>query len=284
MLAVITSYSIQALPVGNPSEASLLTWGVFLPPGNYNAQDPCCCWFDAWSLRVGYYGDFVFNRHLKIEGMGLGQGKDIQKTVLNTNAGYLALNIGNQLDFFGTVGASHIHLSSNEISWFTTGDTEGRFNWDPEFSWSAGGRATLISRNCWTIGVEGQYFETIPDLSYFISYSDGVYNYFNKHQKMKYSEWQGAVGLSYTLTCCCSNVSLIPYGAAKFAWSRFNTKNFQFIKAGTLDTYTLFNMKAAKVFGYAIGLTTTFCQMVCVTVEGRFADETAFYVNGNFRF
>ncbi len=57
---------MYALPIGNPSEASLCTQGVFFGGSNCNTCDPCFCWFDAWSLRLGYYGDFVFNRNLRL--------------------------------------------------------------------------------------------------------------------------------------------------------------------------------------------------------------------------
>ncbi len=80
-LCLLSSGAVYALPVGNPAEASLLTNGIFFSPGvNCNPCDPCFSWFDIWSLKLGFYGDYVFNRHLKIRGEGLSDlGEDIQK-------------------------------------------------------------------------------------------------------------------------------------------------------------------------------------------------------------
>src|SRR5262245_1833417 len=104
-----------ALPLGNPSEASLFKRGVLLGASQCNKRDPCCFWFDAWNVRLGYYGDFVFNRNLKIDGEGLDQGEDIEITQIFTNAGYLVLNLCDKLDIFGTLGASRIHIISNDV-------------------------------------------------------------------------------------------------------------------------------------------------------------------------
>lgn len=287
-LLMLSCGVVYALPVGNPAEASLVTWGVFLPGSNGNqcnpCCNPCCFWFDSWNVRTGYYGDFVFNRNLKIDGNGLGQGKAIQTTKLFTNAGYLALNICNKIDVFGTLGASRLSITTNETSWFATGNAEGRFDWESFFSWSAGARATLFARNHFLFGVEGQYFQTDPDLTTYVSFSDGLYNYFNENNKMRYKEWQVGTGVSYAITCCSPNLSIMPYAAAKWAWSRLITGNFQFVKTGTTDTFTIFDLKANKVNGFALGVSATYCDMICFTVEGRWCDEKACYVNGNFRF
>jgi len=288
-LIVITLLTLScgrayALPIGNPAEASLLTWGVFFAGSNCNSADPCCCWFDAWSLRTGYYGDFVFNRNLKINETGFDQGEVIKTTEIFTNAGYLALNICNKIDIFGTLGASRISIITNETSWFLAGNAEGRLDWETFFSWSAGARATLFERNRFLFGVEGQYFQTSPDLTTYLSFSDGLYNYFNDNNGMVYKEWQVGTGVSYALTCFCPNLSIVPYAAVKWAWSRLHTDNFRFIKTGTAETLTIFNLASKKFCGFAIGVTTTVCDMVSLTVEGRWADEKGCYVNGNFRF
>jgi major outer membrane protein len=276
---------VYALPVGNPAEASLLTWGVVFPAkATCNSQDPCTYWFDAWALKMGYYGDYVFNRHLELDQDELEQGQDINTTRIFTNAGYLALNICNKLDLFGTLGASKISITTNEISWFLAGNAEGRLDWQTFFSWSAGARATIFSLNHFIIGVESQYFQTSPDLSNYVSFSNGMYTYFNEENKMIYREWQVGAGLSYSLTCFCPNISVIPYAAIKWGWVSFHTDDFKFVKAGTTDLLTIFNLRADKVWGYAIGTSVTICDMVDITAEGRFADEKAFYINGNFRF
>jgi major outer membrane protein len=283
-LVMLSCEVVYALPIGNPAEASLLTWGVWFPCASCNPFDPCFCWFDAWSIRAGYYGDFVFNRNLQLEENGFNQGKVIERTEIFTNAGYLALNVCNKLDVFGTLGASRLSITTNETSWFLGGNAEGRLDWESTFSWSAGARGTLFERNRFLIGIEGQYFQTSPDLTTYLSFSDGLYNYFNEDNKMRYQEWQIATGISYALTCFSPNISLVPYSAVKWSWARLRTGDFQFIKTGTDDLFTIFNLNVHKLWGFAVGTSVTFCDMVSFTVEGRWADESAFYVNGQFRF
>jgi major outer membrane protein len=283
-LLLSCGFAVYALPVGNPSEASLLTQGIFFGKSSCNTCDPCFYWFDAWSLRLGYYGDFVFNRNLEIDGNGLGQGRDIKQTQIFTNAGYLALNICDKIDIFGTLGASRLTITTAEDSWFILGNSEGRLDWETTFSWSAGARGTLYTGKHIAIGVEGQYFQTDPDLTSYMSVFDGRYDYFNENNEMRFQEWQVGTGISYQLDCCFSNLDIVPYAAVKWAWSRLRTNNFTFIKTATADRFTIFNMEAAKLWGYALGVSFVWCDNVCFTIEGRWADEKAFYLNGQFRF
>src|ERR1700722_364306 len=231
MLAAVMSMScsvVHALPVGNPAEPALLTTGVFYPSSCVNPCDPCFCWFDVWSLRAGYYGDFVFNRNLKVDEEGNGHGEAIKTTEIFTNAGYLALNIAEKIDLFGTLGASRISITTNEASWVLAGNAEGRLDWETMFSWSVGARAILYEKRRVLIGIEGQYFQTHPDLTTYVSFSDGMYNYFNEDNSMTYKEWQVGTGISYDLRCCYPNLSLTPYAAVKWGRSRFHTDNFTF--------------------------------------------------------
>lgn len=284
-LVVLSCGISYALPVANPSEASLLTWGIFLPGAPpHRPCHPCFYCFDLWSLRVGYYGDFVFNRNLKLSSRGFGHGKNIDQTQLFTNAGYLALNLANKADIFGSLGATKIHVTTNELSWSLLDNAVSHLDWDSTFSWSAGARGVIYSCRGVTLGVEGQYFQTSPKLIRFIN-TAGVpqYQYFTNTNKTTYREWQVGVGLSYALCCYRSKISLVPYFASKFAGVKFRTHNFTFRQLSTLSDLTIFNMKAAKFWGYVAGLTATFCDMACLTVEGRWGDEKALYINANYR-
>ena len=283
-LVLLAGGLAYALPVGNPSEASLLTQGVFFGRSQCNPCDPCFYWFDAWSMKVGYYGDFVFNRHLEIDGKGTNMGKTIETTKISTNAGYLALNICDKLDIFGTLGASRMEIVTSNESWKFADGTQGRLQWDTTFSWSAGARATLLTQGNFALGVEGQYFQTDPDLSSYVNYADGVYTYLNENNKMRYREWQVGMGLSYSINCYGPAVTIVPYADVKWAWSRFQTYNFHFVRNVIGDSITIFNLKAQKLWGYAVGLTAVFYNQVGVTVEGRWCDEKAISVNGQFRF
>ncbi|HEY4831769.1 MAG TPA: hypothetical protein VIH61_04325, partial [Waddliaceae bacterium] len=221
---------------------------------------------------------------LKVDEEGNGHGEAIKTTEIFTNAGYLALNIAEKIDLFGTLGASRISITTNEASWVLAGNAEGRLDWETMFSWSVGARAILYEKRRVLIGIEGQYFQTHPDLTTYVSFSDGMYNYFNEDNSMTYKEWQVGTGISYDLRCCYPNLSLTPYAAVKWGRSRFHTDNFTFTKTDTTEALTIFNLKTNKLWGFALGVSTVFCDKLSFTAEGRWADEKAFYLNGNFRF
>lgn len=282
LLCLLVCGAVYSLPIGNPSEPALLTENAWFKLGNWR-----CSWLDDWSLRIGYYGDFCFNRHLKIHEDGLGQGHDIRETEINTNAGYLALNFSDFVDVFVTLGATDLRLQTSEDSWVLNGNSDGVLFTNTAFSWSAGARVLLYSWNCFNIGVEGQYFRTTPEATTYISGFFNFYNYFND-QKTTYQEWQIGTGLSYEISTQCPNLSLVPYVGVKWSDCLWDTRNFQFIRTGSapeiIELLTIFKLKAKKHWGYAIGATLTLCDTIGVTVEGRFADEKAVYVNGQFRF
>ncbi|AGW39406.1 major outer membrane protein (MOMP) [Chlamydia pecorum] len=133
--------SLHALPVGNPAEPSLLIDGTIWEGMSGDPCDPCATWCDAISLRVGFYGDYVFDRVLKTDvpqkfSMGpiptsstspedsailternnAAYGKHMHDAELFTNAGYIALNIWDRFDIFCTLGATSGYFKGNSSS------------------------------------------------------------------------------------------------------------------------------------------------------------------------
>lgn len=133
--------SLHALPVGNPAEPSLLIDGTIWEGMSGDPCDPCATWCDAISLRVGFYGDYVFDRVLKTDvskmfSMGAAPtspnsaadsstsaernnpayGKHMHDAEWFTNAGYIALNIWDRFDIFCTLGATSGYFKGNSSS------------------------------------------------------------------------------------------------------------------------------------------------------------------------
>lgn len=132
--------SLHALPVGNPAEPSLLIDGTVWEGMSGDPCDPCATWCDAISLRVGFYGDYVFDRVLKTDvpkmfSMGKAPtgnspaasntleernnpayNKHMQDAEWFTNAGYIALNIWDRFDIFCTLGATSGYIKGNTES------------------------------------------------------------------------------------------------------------------------------------------------------------------------
>lgn len=279
VLTVLTCGAAYALPVGNPCEANLFTNGVFCESGCCDPCDPCFSWCDAWSLRVGFYGDYVFQRNLELDGH---DERDINNTELYTNAAYLALNICDRVDVFTTLGATQLHLKLNSNAFGATSAVDSELFFKEDFSWSIGARATLWEYDSFCLGLEGQYFRTRPDIDYFTNDLDGSFNYFNDADA-KYHEWQIGLGVSYRFATSCPTIAFVPYMGLKWSWSKLDSDNFAFATTN-LGNLTIYDMESKKLWGYAVGMTFTLCDMVGVNVEGRFGDEAAIAVNGQFRF
>ena len=159
-LTLISCGTVYTLPIGNPSEASLYPNGLWWGSACCKPYDPCFSWCEALSLRLGFYGDYVFNRHMQIYSGGHSQS-DIDRTEIYTNAGLLVLNICNWIDIFSTLGASDFKLFTDGGA-FSNNSTVIQLDWDTTWSWSVGGRATIWECDCFSVGVEGQYFRSTP--------------------------------------------------------------------------------------------------------------------------
>jgi hypothetical protein len=270
------------LPVGNPAEASLMTEGFFTSPPT-SGFDPFYSWCKGWGLRMGYYGDFVYNRNLILQGDGFNHGKHIRRTHLVTNGGYLALNIGDLVDVFSTLGTTKLGLDTDETSFEKYANSFSSFNWRTTFSWSLGTRITLIKYNNFFIGLEGQYFQVKPKFDFFLNiFLYPQFQYINNH-KSTYTEWQGALGCTYAL-CCSSNLTILPYAALKWAKVHVENGNLTFTELSNQTTVVLFDLKNGKQYGFAFGMTACFCNLLCISAEGRWGDEIALNLNTNWCF
>lgn len=288
ILTFLTCGAAYALPVGNPSEASLFLNGAWWDSYCCDPCDPCFSWCDAWSFRAGYYGDFVFDRHLAVDqdSNDSGRGSNIDHTEIFTHSGLLVFNICDRIDIFGTLGASTINVKTDAVT-FSPISTESELFFRSDFSWSVGGRATLWNCDCFYVGIEGQYFQTNPDFDNIVRYDTGAITYFNDNNGVCYQEWQVGLGAAYRFATSCPTIAMVPYAAVKWSGCRLDFNDFTVGipgVGGVIDPFVFRKLRNDKSWGYAIGMTLTLCDMVGVTVEGRWADEKALYVNGQFRF
>src|ERR1700722_316394 len=138
MLTILTCGAAYALPVGNPSDASLLCDGLIWEGHCGDPCDPCLTWCDAFSFRLGFYGDYVFNRHLKVNHND--GNNNIEHTKIFTNAAFLAANFWDRFDVFATLGATNIGIDTNLSAFdFITGPRI-EVETNTHFSWSVGVR------------------------------------------------------------------------------------------------------------------------------------------------
>lgn len=290
LLAVLTCGAAYTLPVGNPSEASLLCDGLFWEGSCcMDPCDPCATWCDAVSFRFGYYGDFVFNRHLRVHHHHEGDGRHhdaIEHTEVFTNAGYLALNVWDRVDIFSTLGATRLRIDTNAKTFITGLPVAGeRFHLETRsnFSWSIGARGTVWECGCTSLGIEGQYFQYKPHISR-ITIADADSIYFghddDRGSRLKFQEWQIGFGISHRINI------LVPYIAAKWSRARLNFEKHHDITGFPTvgDTLEFHDLRSRNGWGFAAGVSLVDCEKAAVTVEGRWGNERALYVNGQIRF
>lgn len=273
MLTVLACGAAYALPVGNPSDASLLCDGLIWEGHCGDPCDPCLTWCDAFSVRIGFYGDYVFNRHMRVDRNE--SDAVIENTEIFTNAGFIAANFYDRLDFFATFGATNIFIDTNASAFSGFSGQRIEIETETDFSWSLGVRGTIWECGCTTLGAEAQYFYTRPDIKRItIGAQNSIYD--DDILDAKYQEWQIGVGISHRINL------LVPYIAIK--WSHAQLDLDEAMLPSPLETTDLYDLENQKNFGFAIGVSLVDCEKASLTVEGRFSDEKAVYVNGQIRF
>ena len=128
LLTVMACSAAHALPVGNPSDASLLCDGLLWEGHCGDPCDPCLSWSDAFSIRVGFYGDYVFNRHLKGDHR---IRKQIDHTKLITNAALITANFWDRFDVFTTLGATKLFMEQASLRLETSPSMDLALRWKP---------------------------------------------------------------------------------------------------------------------------------------------------------
>lgn len=265
----LSSSALCALPVGNPAEPTFHKVGLFF------ARDcivPTYCdrglqWWYALSFRFGFYGDYVYNRHLKIDEAPT--FSQIDKTTITTNAGQLILNIFDKCDLFWNLGSTQLSLETSSKDFVPGTNTRFFLLSSSDFSWSLGARGALWQRGCSVLGAEAQYLQAHPTISH-ISLGDAVSVY--PEAKLHYQEWQVGVSFSHSFKW------LVPYIGAKYARAKVS-----FVDS-LLGPVTLLQLNARKNWGYCVGASVVSWQAASVTAEARFSDEKAFYINTQVRF
>ena len=272
-LSILTCGTVLALPVGNPANPKLYSNHLWFGDCQWDDScSPCSSWWDAFGLRLGYYGDFVYQRSLQF-----GDVNTIPETSIATNAGLVVVNVCDWLDLFGNVGVS-------SFSSATRLPEEGlllNLNFSSTLSYGGGGRLTLWNRDNFYLGVEGQYFYSKTELDSFEPYGSGFVTYFfsGDERNANYSEWQVGLACAYRFIDG-ANFSMVPYAGIQFA-----QVDWELTSVGTpsLLTFSL-DAEEQQLVGWALGMTALIRDMIGVTVEGRWANEKALSVMGQLSF
>jgi|GEM_PF-403906 len=283
LLLFVAITKVDALPVRNPADAALYRRGLFFNNECCVAPDACFSWTDNLSFRLGFSGDYVFDRKMETDQTPYRPGT-LAQTKIYTSAGYIALNYCNCLELFSTLGATRMEWllidpmlsplfpSQSPTAVFKSG-----------FSWGVGANLICLQCDYFTVGLEGEYFQTHPELSYITL--TGIYP---TQSSITYHEWQVGAGISSILCFCDNAISIVPYLAIKVARAK-STQKFvgdllRFGSPVVFSDIVLPSLRSTHWLGYAIGATFSLREAIGITVEGRWVDETALSVNGTFRF
>lgn len=262
---LLSAASLHALPVGNPADPMLYTNNFYF--------DGSECWncFDWIDLRLGFYGDYVFDRNLQYQS-DIDERKPRDVRII-TNAGSVTLNFFDWFDIFGVFGAMGIHQFENE------GASQDELVYSTRPCYSGGGRITFWQCDCFYLGAQGQYLYSETQFNSITDYNPGtmIYQQNAADKHSDYGEWQASVACTYMFVDS-ANFSLLPYAALQFAgvkWQRNHVLS---------DGTTLLELEQQKLVGWTIGMTALLCDMGGVSVEARFGNEKAMSVLGQLSF
>lgn len=272
ILALLSCGSAYALPVGNPVMPMLLTEGIIKCGHHADLRDPCTTMWDSWSMRVGFYGDYVFNRNVEHSNDSV-KDANIEKLTLSSNAAEFTFNLYDRCDFFGVVGTTKMRLYS-ALSAFVEQDEQLLvLDTNSAGMWSVGARSILWDCGCLFVGGSVQYMYTVPKANFLIA---SKWAPLQDQLEIKYGEWQVDLAASYRIE------SWIPYVGVKFARCHGNMDN---TVINPVKTDIFFGkLKETKRWGYALGLTMVRCDMMELTGEARFGDEAGFHVTSTLRY
>lgn len=266
-LIFILVHSIAfALPVGNPGEMLLLSGG------RHSSFLKCDFPF---TMRIGYSYDQVFDRKLRV--VNSGPSNTVNRTRIRTDAVLMIVNFGKRVELFSRLGVSALDIRTSPQNVFPGANLAAGlefFDLAPRFSWNVGARATLINFCNYTLGLEGQYFETfLPIMS--LHPDSQVFTY--SEASLRYREYQLAAVMSRCIKFC--DFLWIPFLGVKCARAIAS-----FTATPVITRSFIPRFQNTESLGWVIGLTWIADNKVSLTLVGRFRDEKAFHLNGQLRF
>lgn len=196
---LLTTFSLKALPVGNPAEANLMEKGVLFE----QCKNQCSYVVDGinfnnLSLRSGFYADYVFDKVFRtdvnpesklppgtvtVPGTNAALGQETFNCALFNSSAYFALNVCNLFDFFGTLGSLKANFSAPSSGFNLSGTLrpdntatyvpanqpikDGTVEIFSDFglAWSLGGRRTIWRSGSGALGIQGQYSQAEMGIS-----------------------------------------------------------------------------------------------------------------------
>lgn len=249
---------VSALPLDNPGLPALYSRGCF--NGTFE---------EFYSWRNGFYGDYVYNQCIQAKNSDLGTKEALPYFSVSMQGAQFILNYADMLDVYALFGSADFRFE------LPRGTTTVQVN---DNFFASGGARFCKRFGRWIAGIEGQYLHSrLENYQFFQLTNAEIHHVSTSDSNGIFRTYQGGLGLTYEVVGE-AGVVFSPYIGLKFtgALGHFQFKN----NAESLK----YKFRSDKSVGYVVGATTLLCHAIGVTVEGRFGDENALYVNGQLRF
>jgi len=246
LLFLLLPSALFALYLGSPAEPQMIDAGFFI------AED------SAFSLKMGYEGDWVYNRKLKT------MKREIDRFEILMNQGVMALGFLDRIEVYGSAGSFNAQFHNRSHSEAHEYDTHG------SLTYGGGMRILLMQWKNTIFGVDGKGQFASPRFSW--ATVNGVP--FSENGKLHYREWQVGLALSHSVDI------FTPYIGAKYTNVHATAQG---LKSG-VHPHGHFKMVNRDRFGLAVGCSLSSGRIFDLTLEARMIDEQAFTGAGNIKF
>lgn len=249
---LLSCLKLSALYMGNPDEPEIIQTAIFTP------EDAIV------KFKLGYQGDFVFDRRLKAyDGV---QGR-IDTCSFHTDQGVLTLTFLDRIDVYGSVGAIETEFSHRPKIDHNRREYQSNYS----TTWGVGGRLVLFTWDNTTLGMQGGFQWANPHIKW--DALNGTA--FTTDAVMRYREWQIAAGVSHQIDL------FIPYLGIQYS-------NVHALLSQLRPDLELgrshFRMRNRDYFGLVVGCTLSPGKWIDLTIEVRMIDEQALSLAGNAKF
>lgn len=243
--------TLYALYEGNPAEPQIIDQGFFI------AQDSLI------SVKVGYQGDWVFNR--KLRAMGGAHGRIDQFSIF-INQGVATFNLLDRAELYVNAG------SMDAIFFHRPHVDNKRREYQSHDRWTLGGgsRILLMQWGNTCLGVDGKFQYSAPHIKWIAV--DGVSH--NSGAHFTYREWQVGIAFSHTVDI------FTPYIGATYSNVHVHVDGL----TSTVFHHSHFKMVNPNRFGMALGCTLCSGKKVDLNFEARLFAEQAATAAGNVKF
>ena len=257
VVAILSVSIVYAGPAGNPSAPQLVEEGFFI------YRD---CWMN---FRIGYEGSFTTDARMKQTSESFGKVDNFHQEY---NAGTFTLNILERVDIFGVFASARMKADwrISPVAEAMRIEAQSRYR----FLWAAGGNILLFDWGNTGFGIAGRYTSTNPDLEWLAGNGTG---FATTGAKFRYCQWQVDLAFSHRIDI------FIPYVGIKFSGSRARIRTLTSRSIANNGSGSI-HMRNKDYVGAVIGTTLTSGKCFMLNIEGRFVDEEAVSITGEFRF